>query len=174
MSEENIKTFYYRYLRYFLSKDDATATQYDKYMALAYAVRNHMVDRWIESQKQYHVENARRVYYLSMEYVFGKSLRHNIMNLGLEESVAQAARDLGFSLEDIFDQEDDADLGNGGKGRLAACFQDAMATNGLAGMGYGLHYDYAVFRQELDSGRQSERPYDWLHKGHPWEIVRPE
>jgi glycogen phosphorylase len=171
---ESIESFYYRYLRYFLAKDDSTATAYDKYLALTYAVRTQMVDKWIQSQKYYHDHNIRRVYYLSMEYVFGKSLRQNIMNLGIEESVAQTASNLGFSLEEVFEKEDDFELGNGGKGRLAACYQDAMATLGIPGMAYGLRYDYALFKQEIHDGVQTERPYDWLHKGHPWEIVRPE
>ncbi len=174
MQADNINTFYYRYLRYFLAKDDATATAYDKYMALSYAVRNQMVDKWIETQKLYHVTNPRRVYYISMEYVLGKSLRQNLVNLALDEGVTQAARDLGFSLEEIYNQEHDCELGNGGKGRLAACYQEAMATAGLPAMGYGLHYDYALFQQVIEDGVQIERPFDWLHKGHPWETLRPE
>ncbi|MBD3392472.1 MAG: glycogen/starch/alpha-glucan family phosphorylase [Chitinivibrionales bacterium] len=171
---DNISTFYYRYLRYFLAKDDATATSYDKYMALSYAVRNQMVDKWIETQKRYHVSNSRRVYYLSMEYVLGKSLRQNVVNLGMDESVTQVARDLGFSLDEVYAEEHDCELGNGGKGRLAACYQESMATLGLPAMGYGLHYDYGLFQQEIEDGVQIERPFDWLHKGHPWETLRPE
>jgi starch phosphorylase len=171
---ENLETFYNRYLRYFLAKDDLTATAYDKYMALSYAIRSNMVDKWIDTQKAYHETNARRVYYLSMEYVLGKSLRQNMTNLGLDEAVEAVSRNLGFSLDQVFDQEDDFELGNGGKGRLAACFQDSMATLGLPAMAYGLRYDYAMFRQKIHEGLQTEAPFDWLHKGHPWEIVRPE
>ncbi len=171
---ESIKLAYHRYLRYFLAKDNDTATNYDKYMALAYAVRSEMVDKWIETQKRYRDSNIKRVYYLSMEYVLGKSLKHNIIYAGLLEGVQETARDLGFSLDDIFAQEDDFDLGNGGKGRIAACFQDSLATLGIAATGYGLRYDYGAFRQEIKEDAQSEAPYDWLHKGHPWEIIRPE
>ncbi len=173
-SMENLEAFYYRYLRYFLAKDDATATPYDKYMALSYGVRSQMVDKWIETQKNYHQKNVRRVYYLSMEYVLGKSLRQNVISLNLEESVMQLSQNLGFSLDQIYDQEDDFELGNGGKGRLAACYQEAMASLGVPAMAYGIRYDYALFHQKVQHGIQVERPYDWLHKGHPWEIVRPE
>ncbi len=171
---ENLEAFYYRYLRYFLAKDDPTATPYDKYMALSYAIRSNMVDKWIDTQKAYHENNERRIYYLSMEYVIGKSLKQNIVNLGLEDGVLQVARNLGFSLDAVCEQEDDFELGNGGKGRLAACYQDSMAALSLPSMAYGLRYDYALFRQEIQNGVQTEQPYDWLHKGHPWEIVRPE
>ncbi len=171
---ESIKDFYFRYLRYFLAKDDATATTYDKYLALSYAVRSRMVDGWIASQKDYHINNVRRVYYLSMEYVMGRSLRQNVVNLGIEDAVEEAARDLGFSLEELEEQEDDFELGNGGKGRLAASFQDSIASRALPGMGYGLRYDYGYFRQKIHDGMQTENPYDWLHRGHPWEIIRPE
>ncbi len=171
---DSIKRSYHRYLRYFLSKDDATATPYDKYMALAYAVRSEMVDRWIETQSGYHRSNARRVYFLSMEYIFGRSLQQNILSLDIEESVAALAAELGFDIEGIYAQENSFDLGNGGKARLAACLQDAMATMGLPAMAYGLRYDYGQFHQDIENGVQVERPYDWLHKGHPWEIIRPE
>jgi glycogen phosphorylase len=171
---ESIKESYYRYLRYFLSKDDASATAYDKYMALAYAVRSEVVDKWIKTQQYYHEHNIRRVYYISMEYVIGKNLHQNIINAGLERDVEDAARDVGFALDELFEQEDDFELGNSGKGRLAACFQESMATHGIPATGYGIRYDYAAFRQRIIDGKQVERPYDWLHKGHPWEIMRPE
>lgn len=171
---ENITNFYYRYLRYIQAKDDTTATLYDKYMALSYAVRSLMVDKWIDTQKKNNDDNPRRVYYLSMEYVFGKCLKQNIINLGLEKNAAEAAENLGFSLEELYEQENDFELGNPGRGGLAASFLDSMTTLGIPAMGYGLHYDYALFRQQLKDGMQTEQPYDWLHKEHPWEIKRPE
>jgi starch phosphorylase len=143
-------------------------------MALSYAVRGQTVDRWITTQNSYHEENVRRVHYLSMEYIFGKSLRHTIVNLGLEGDAARTTEELGFGLYDLCDIEDDFELGNGGKGRLAAGIQEAMASQGLPAIGYGLRYDYALFRQRIVDGRQAEAPYDWAHKGHPWEIVRPQ
>ena len=169
-----IKETYSRYLRYILAKDNATATAYDKFMALAYVVRSEMVDRWIATQRRYHDENVKRVYFVSTEYMFGRSLKHNIINLDMEKQVAQHAAALGFSPEDLFEQEEPIDLGNGGKARLAACMQDSMATMDIPATAYGLRYDYGVFHQEIENNAQVEKPYDWLHKGHPWEIIRPE
>jgi starch phosphorylase len=171
---EKFKDFYIRYLRYFLSKDNQTATDYDKYLALVYAVRSQMVDRWIETQNYYHEHNVRRVYYLSLEYIFGRCLVQNIVNSGLSSALNAAAEEFEFSFDDIVAQEDPFDLGNGGKGRLAACFQESMATLNIPALAYGIRYDYAQFRQEIYKGQQIEKPYDWLHKGHPWEIIRPE
>lgn len=171
---ETIAESYHRYLRYHLAKDDSLATPYEKYMALSYAVRGQTVDKWIATQNSYASGNVRRVHYLSMEYVFGKSLRQNIVNLGLEKDAAKTTEQLGFGLYDLTDIEDDFELGNGGKGRLAACLQEGIASRGVPAIGYGLRYDYALFRQRLVDGKQRESPYDWAHKGHPWEIVRPQ
>lgn len=170
----SIQDAYNRYLRYFLAKDDETATVYDKSMALAYAVRSAMVDRWIETQKYYHEHNLRRVYYLSMENTLGRLLHQNIVNTGLETELTRVAQDLGFSLDELFEKEDDFELGYGGRGRLAACLQESMATLGIPAQGYGLRYDFSAFRQRIQKGRQIEAPHDFLHKGHPWEIIRPE
>ena len=171
---EPLKESYSRYLRYILAKENATATDYDKFMALSYVVRNEIVDRWIETQRRYHAENVKRVYFLSTEYMFGRSLKQNIINLDLEKHLAQHAGELGIFPDDLFEQEEPIDLGNGGKARLAACMQDSMATLEIPAMAYGLRYDYGVFHQEIENNAQVEKPYDWLHKGHPWEIVRPE
>jgi starch phosphorylase len=171
---ESLKLSYHRYLRYFLAKDDVTATPYDKYLALSYAVRSEMVDRWIETQRRYHNKELRRIYFLSMEYVFGKSLRQNMMSLDIEKDVAAMAREFDFCPDELYEQEESFDLGNGGKARLAACLQDAMASAALPAMAYGLRYDFGQFHQVIENGVQVERPYDWLHKGHPWEIIRPE
>jgi len=174
MESKDLKESFYRYLRYFHAKDDTTATSYDKFMALAYAVRSEMVDDWIRTQKNYRERDVRRVYYLSMEYVFGKSLRQNMLNLGIEGPITSAVRSLGFSIEELIKQEDDFELGNSGKGRLAVCFLESLATLGVPAMAYGLRYDYAQFQQDIKNGVQVERPYDYLHRGHPWEIIRPE
>ena len=129
---EPIKESYSRYLRFILAKDNLTATSYDKFMALSYAVRSEMIDRWIETQNGYHNENVKRVYLLSMEHMFGRNLKQNIINLDMEKHVLEHASKLGFLLEDIYEQEDSFDLGNGGKGRLVACMQDAIASLGIA------------------------------------------
>jgi glycogen phosphorylase len=174
MVEKDFISTYYRYLRYILAKDDSTATPYDKYMALAYAVRSELVDKWIKTQKYYHENNVRRLYFLSMEYIFGKSLYQNMVNLDIEKSITSAIKTLGFSLEDVYQFDEDFELGNGGKGRAAACFLESISTLDIPASAYGLRYDYAQFQQEIKNGVQFERPLDWLHKGHPWEIIRPE
>ncbi len=173
-SVEPIREAYHRYLRYFLSKDDSTATSHDRFMALAYAVRSEMVDRWIRTQNLYHSNKIRRVYYLSPEYILGKSLHQNVISLGLLDDVKLTAEELGFTLEEVLEKEDDLELGNGAKARQAASIQEAMASLALPGMGYGLRYDYGLFRQKISNGWQMESPYDWQNREHPWEIPRPE
>ena len=116
MESKDLKDAFYRYLRYFLAKDDTSATSYDKYMALAYAVRSELVDSWIKTTNNYREQNVKRVYYLSMEYVFGKNLRHNMVNLGIESPFTTAVRSLGYSIEELYAQEDDFELGYAGKG----------------------------------------------------------
>jgi starch phosphorylase len=143
-------------------------------MALAYAIRSEIVDRWIETQSRYAKENVKRVYFLSTEYLFGRSLKQNIINLDIEKTVVEHADKLGICLEDLYNEEEPFDLGNGGKGRLASCIQDSIATLAIPAAAYGLRYDYGAFHQEIKDGTQTEKPYDWLHKGHSWEIVRPE
>ena len=172
MDYKYLRTTYIRYLRNFLAKDEMTATTYDKFMALAYAVRSEFVDHWINTQRGY--IGRRRVYLLSMEYIMGKSLYKNMVNLGIEEAFSAAISSLGISVEELFEKDDEFDLGNSGKARCAACILESMATLGLPCMAYGMRYDYGQFRQEIKNGTQVEAPNDWLHKGHPWEIVRPE
>lgn len=174
MESKNLKESYYRYLRYLLAKDETTSTNYDKYMALAYSVRSEMVDNWIATQKYYAEHNVRRVFFLSMEYIFGKSLRQNIQSLGIEKPMTEAVKSLGIAIEDLYSEEDDFELGNSGKGRQAVCALESMATLGVPGMAYGIRYDYSQFQQTINKGLQEERPLDWLHRGHPWEIIRPE
>jgi starch phosphorylase len=172
MDYKYLRSTYIRYLRNFLAKDEMTATTYDKFMALAYAVRAELVDHWINTQRSY--IGKRRVYVLSMEYMLGKSLFKNMVNLGIEEAFTAAVSSLGISVAELFDKDDDFDLGNSGKARASACVLESMATLGLPSMAYGVRYDYGQFRQEIKNGVQIEFPNDWLHKGHPWEIVRPE
>jgi starch phosphorylase len=171
---EAVKGYYYRYLRYFLAKENATATKFDKYMALCYAVRSMLVDGWIETQRKYHKYHIRRIYFISTEYLLGKQLRQNIINLGIENNLEKAARELGFSLEEIYEQENELALGNGREARFAASMQEAMASCNIPVTSYGLRYEYGQFQQHIQEHTQLEEPYDVLHKGHPWEIVRPE
>ncbi len=157
-----------------LAKDQYTATAHDNFSALAIAIRDRLVERWITTQQEYHRKNKKRVYYLSMEFLIGRLLGNYILNLGLAQEVKEAMEGMGFNLEELRDQEVDAGLGNGGLGRLAACFLDSMATLGIPAHGYGIRYDYGIFNQKIENGHQVETPDEWLRLGNPWEFARPE
>lgn len=174
MGKDAIKNSFRNNLQYTLAKDKYTATNYDNFTALAIAIRDRIVERWIATQQRYHKHNLKRVYYLSLEFLIGRLLGNNILNLGLWNETEQALRDLNMDIQLLRDQEQDAGLGNGGLGRLAACFLDSMATLGIAAHGYGIRYDYGIFNQKIISGCQVEFPDEWLKLGNPWEIARPE
>jgi glycogen phosphorylase len=174
MTKEGIKSSFKDIREYRLDKDQYTATDYDNYLALALSVRDRIVERWIMTQQRYHKSNAKRVYYLSMEFLIGRLLGSNIVNLGIAQEVKAALDELGFDLEAIRQQEPDAGLGNGGLGRLAACFLDSMASMGIPAHGYGIRYEYGMFRQKIVNGYQVELPDEWLKFGNPWESPRPE
>ncbi|MEE3061778.1 MAG: glycogen/starch/alpha-glucan phosphorylase [Verrucomicrobiota bacterium] len=163
-----------RQLRLTLARHLDNATPRELWMATCLAVREKIIDRFIETQSAHNERDARRVYYLSLEYLMGRLLNSNLCNSGLREAVSSALGDLGFDLETLCEEEHDMGLGNGGLGRLAACFLDSMATMDLPAIGYGIHYQFGLFRQEFDNGRQIELPDDWLKYGNPWEIVRPQ
>ena len=173
-SAEAVKRGFHDHLKYTLAKDEFSATDHDRYYALALAVRDRLVERWIATSQTYHKQKAKRAYYLSMEYLIGRSMGNNVINLQAEEPVRQAMAELGLSWDELRDVERDAGLGNGGLGRLAACFLDSMATLQLPGYGYGVRYDYGIFRQTIRDGYQVEEPDNWLRFGNPWEIERPE
>jgi len=173
-SAEAIKRSYRHHLKYTLAKDGYSATDHDRYYALALAIRDRLVARWMQTSVVYHEKNVKRAYYLSMEYLIGRLMGNNVINLKAEDAVRKAMGDLGLSWDDMRDVERDAGLGNGGLGRLAACFLDSMATLALPGYGYGVRYDYGIFRQCIRDGYQIEEPDNWLRYGNPWEIERPE
>ncbi len=173
-SVEAIKCSYLNHLKYSLAKDEFSATDHDRYYALALAIRDHLVDGWIRTSVAYHKTGVKRAYYLSMEYLIGRVMGNNVINLKLDENVRKAMDDLGLSWDFLRDLERDAGLGNGGLGRLAACFLDSLATLQLPGYGYGVRYDYGIFRQSVKDGYQVELPDNWLRFGNPWEIERPE
>lgn len=169
-----VKKGFNRHLHYTLVKDRNVATPRDYYFALAHCVKDHMVSRWIRTQQYYYEKDPKRVYYLSLEYYMGRSLQNTMINLGIEGACDEAMYQLGLDIEELEDLEDDAGLGNGGLGRLAACFLDSMATLGLAAYGYGIRYEYGIFAQKIQNGEQKEEPDDWLRFGNPWEKARPE
>lgn len=170
----DLQRAFLRHLQYTLVKDKYTATKGDLYLALAYAVRDVLVDRWLDTQQSYYVNDAKRVYYISMEFLMGRSLGNSLINLGIMEEWQTALKQMGIDVEELQEQEWDAGLGNGGLGRLAACFLDSMATMSLPAYGYGIRYEYGMFYQKIVGGNQYEAPDNWLRFGNPWEFDRPE
>ncbi|MCB2217885.1 glycogen/starch/alpha-glucan phosphorylase [Desulfofustis glycolicus] len=156
----------------FQGRDPERSGASDIYKALAFTMRDIMVEKWIKTQKRYYAKEKKRVYYLSLEFLIGRSLGNAIINLGLWEEVDQAIEGLGYTLEEIREQEEDAALGNGGLGRLAACFMDSIATLKIPAYGYGIRYEYGLFNQQLINGYQVESPDNWLRYGTPWEFER--
>ncbi|HUL60650.1 MAG TPA: glycogen/starch/alpha-glucan phosphorylase [Anaeromyxobacteraceae bacterium] len=169
-----LKRAFADHLQYSQGKDEHTATQLDRYFATAYAVRDRMMRRWIETQQAYYRAGAKRVYYLSLEFLMGRALENNLINLGIHDTMRGTLADLGLDLTDLLAQEPDAGLGNGGLGRLAACFLDSMSTLALPAYGYGIRYEFGIFDQQIVNGYQVERPEEWLRFGSAWEIPRPE
>lgn len=165
---------YERHLLFDNIVDPAAASPRDRYEAVARSVRDILSQRWVRTERTYDRENPKRVYYLSMEFLIGRSLSSNILNLLLDPFVKQAADEKGLDWLAVLEQEPDAGLGNGGLGRLAACFLDSMATMQLPAMGYGLRYEYGIFRQVIRDGWQEEQPDNWLRRPDPWEVARPE
>ena len=152
--------------------DEATPQQI--FQAVSYAVRDDIIDRWIATHKEYEERNAKTVYYLSMEFLMGRALGNNLINLTSYEQIKEALDEMGFDLNFIEDQEPDAALGNGGLGRLAACFLDSLATLGYPAYGCGIRYRYGMFKQAIEDGYQIEKPDNWLKDGNPFEVRRPE
>jgi len=168
-----IKSFL-EHLEYTLGKDKYTATGYDAYNALAYAVRDKLVERWLDTQQAYYNSDYKRVYYISMEFLMGRTLGNSLINLGILEDFREAMTSLGYDFHELFEEEEDAGLGNGGLGRLAACFLDSMATMSIPAYGYGIRYEYGIFRQKIVDGAQLELPDNWLRYRNPWELDRQE
>ena len=163
---ENVKNQYRRTI------DEATPQQI--FQAVSYAIKDVIIDDWIATQKQFDETGAKKVYYLSMEFLMGRALGNNIINLGAKKAVKEALEELGFDLNAIEDQEPDPALGNGGLGRLAACFLDSLATLGYPAYGCGIRYHYGMFKQKIKDGYQVEVPDEWLKNGYPFELRRPD
>ena len=166
-----VEAFAHR-MMYSVAKDEHTAGPLDVHHALAYAVRDRLMERWFKTQSAYYAADVKRVYYLSLEFLLGRALVSNIVNLGARGPYTEALRSLGYDLEAIHEEEWDAGLGNGGLGRLAACIQESAATLGLPFYGYGIRYEYGIFQQRIIDGSQVEFPDNWLRYGNPWEIPR--
>ena len=174
MDKKAIDEDFLRYYNRTLGRDKQHCTSHYLYEALAYTVRDRLMERWKETRYAYEEKGARRTCYLSLEFLMGRSLSNAMLNLGINDAVTRVLYDYGIELEEVEDAEHDAGLGNGGLGRLVACFLDSCATLQLPVLGYGLRYEYGMFRQELDNGHQIEEPDHWLRDGNPWELERPE
>ena len=167
-----IKESIIHHLMSFQGRDPERSGPQDVYMALAYTMRDVLIQKWIATQKTFYAQEKKRVYYLSLEFLIGRSLGNSVSNLGLFKDVKKAVEELGFEMDEIRDQEEDAALGNGGLGRLAACFMDSIATLKIPAYGYGIRYEYGLFFQKLIEGYQIEGPDNWLRNGCPWEFER--
>ncbi|MCF8185734.1 MAG: glycogen/starch/alpha-glucan family phosphorylase, partial [Sulfuritalea sp.] len=155
-------------------KTNEAATARDWYDAASHTVRDHVVERWVKTAESYYRDDLKRVYYLSLEFLIGRMLSNAALNLGINEEVKDGLASLGRDLENTVEMETDAALGNGGLGRLAACFLDSMATMDIPATGYGIRYEYGMFKQTIENGQQVENPDNWLRYGNIWEFQRPE
>jgi starch phosphorylase len=174
MNVAALKKSFINHMRYSLGKDEYSATPYDSYSSMALATRDRLIERWIATQQTYYNKNAKRIYYLSLEFLIGRTLGNSLINLDLYKEATIAMKELGYSLEELREREWDAGLGNGGLGRLAACFMDSLATLELPAVGYGIRYDYGIFFQSIRDGYQVETPDNWLRLGNMWEFPRSE
>jgi len=170
----NIKSLFLNHLEYSLIKDTTTVKPWDVYYALALSLRDRLIERWLRTQYEYRKQDVKKVYYLSMEFLIGRLLGNSLINLDLYNESYDMLKEMGFALEDIAELEPDMGLGNGGLGRLAACFMDSLATQAFPAYGYGIRYDFGIFKQLIVQGYQVEEPDHWRKNGCPWEINRPE
>ena len=173
MTVEAIKKSIVYKLIFLIGRSPREASQRDWLNATLHAVRDLVTEGWITTARQTRAEDARRVYYLSMEFLIGRTLSNAMIAEGIYGLAQEALSELNVDLEEVLEKEVDPGLGNGGLGRLAACFMDSIATLGLPGMGYGIRYEYGMFRQKIENGQQVECPDAWLEKGAPWEFIRP-
>ncbi len=174
LSTDVLRADVLRHLTFTLGKDTPNASRYDWRMALSYAIRDRIVAPWFASTRRTWAEDRKRVYYLSMEFLIGRILEDATVNLGLRDAAEAVMQAEGQNFRAIIEDEPDAALGNGGLGRLAACFMESMATVGCPAYGYGIRYEHGLFRQRFQGGQQVETPEDWLKQAHPWEFARPE
>lgn len=174
MDTLSLREDFRRHFTHSLGRDRRCRSAHYAFEALALTLRDRLMERWRNTRYAYEEADARQAYYLSLEYLIGRSLGNAMLNLGLTDPAVRALHQLGIDLEEVAEAEHDAGLGNGGLGRLAACFLDSCATLQLPVRGYGLRYEYGMFRQEIENGEQVEEPDHWLRNGNPWELERPE
>lgn len=173
-SPEEIRRAFTDHVEFTRGKNFDSAGAWDRYTALALTVRDRLAKRWVQTAKRYYQHDVKRAYYLSAEYLLGRALGNNLINMNLWDQTREALRHLGVDLTTLLEMEPDAGLGNGGLGRLAACFLDSLATLDMPAVGYGIRYEFGIFSQEIMKGYQVERADEWLKFGNPWEMVRPD
>jgi starch phosphorylase len=174
LSRSALQRAFEDHIRLSRGRSMADATAFDRYVALALCVRDRLMERWQSTKRCYREQGGKRVYYLSAEFLTGRSLVCNLQALGVEDDYRAVLGELGIDLDELIEAEPEPGLGNGGLGRLAACFLDSMATLGLPGHGFGIRYEFGIFEQVIRDGRQVERADEWLRFGNPWEVARPE
>jgi len=171
---ESIKRSFVENLKYRLARDQYTTTRVDEYQALSLSTRNRLIDKWLKTQQTYYDNDAKRAYYLSAEYLMGRMFVNNLISLGIYDEAVKAMSSIGVDIHELEDQEPDMGLGNGGLGRLAACFLDSMATLEIPAVGYGIRYEFGIFEQKIRDFHQVEHPDAWLTNRCPWEVAHPE
>lgn len=171
---EKIRESILNHLKFSLARDTRTASKHDWWWATSLAIRDRVMENFIATMGAHTRSGAKRVYYLSLEYLMGRMMRNNLVNLGIYQATAQALKEMDMDLNELLNEEVDMGLGNGGLGRLAACFMDSLATLDYPAVGYGIYYEYGLFEQELKDGRQVEHPDNWLKFGNPWVVTRKE
>lgn len=174
MRDDDLVSAVSDHLRYSFAKNNRTASKHDIYLATALAIRDRLIHRWMKTMKRYYVTDAKRVYYLSAEYLLGRSMGNNLLNMGLIDTAKRLLAEHGIDLDKLEEEEPDPGLGNGGLGRLAACFLDSLATLNYPAMGYGIRYEFGIFQQSFKDGYQVESRDPWLERLNPWEIPRPD
>lgn len=168
----SIQTSIVKHVEYTLAKNRFNFQSKHCYLAVAHSIRDRLIESFNDTQQHFYRQDVKRVYYLSLEFLIGRQMQNLLVNLKLEGEYKAALLDLGFQLEALYEEEYDPALGNGGLGRLAACFLDSLATLDYPAWGYGIRYEYGIFRQKIIKGWQVEVPDYWLHNGNPWEIER--
>ena len=174
LTVEELKTSIQSHLKYTFFKDKYSSTKLDVYKSIALSIRDRLVERWIKTQQAYYKNDVKRVYYLSIEYLVGRALTHYLVSMDLQKECREVLNELGHNLEELEELDIEAGLGNGGLGRLAACFLESLATQDYPAYGYGIRYEFGIFYQKILDGYQVETADNWLRRGNPWEIPRPE
>lgn len=173
LTTQSLKLSFKHHLKFSLVDDHFSATKLDYYISLALSVRDRLVEKWLHTQQSHHENKVKRVYYLSMEFLIGRILTNSLINLGIYDEYRASLAEMEHDIQELEEMEIEAGLGNGGLGRLAACFLDSMATLGIPGYGYGIRYEFGIFYQKIINGFQVETADNWLRTGNPWEIPRP-